>query len=146
MNIDIYILSILFVLNTLTGCKGDDNIPPTEPPIEGVDRSTTCTNVQDNGIYRTFYQPLQGYVGDPMRYYNAGDNKFYLFYLYENANRHTIYITITNDFRTFEGFTQILPAGPICSQDEWIRTPSFIKKDHTYYRFYTGHNDNLNPA
>lgn len=146
MNTHTYILSILFVLNTLTGCKGDDSIPPTEPPIESVDRSTTCTNVQDNGIYRTFYQPPQGYVGDPMPYYNAGDNKFYLFYLYENANRHPIFLTRTNGYGTFEGFTQILSAGPIGSQDEWIGTGSFIKKDNTYYSFYTGHNGNLNPA
>jgi len=128
------------------GCKGNDQTPPTEKPTVDVDMSTTCTNVQESGTYRTFYQPAQGYVGDPMPYYNTSDNKFYLFYLYENLNRHPIFLTRTTDYGSFEGFTQILPTGAMGSQDEWIGTGSFIEKENIYYCFYTGHNGNLNPA
>lgn len=144
MNTHTYILPVVFILNALMGCKEDDKRPPVEEQL--VDMSTTCTNVQEGGVYQTFYQPLQGYVGDPMPYYNADDQRFYLFYLYENANHHPIFLTRTDDYAAFDGFTQMLPSGPVGSQDEWIGTGSFIKKDDTYYSFYTGHNGNLNPA
>jgi len=81
-----------------------------------------------------------------MPYYNEDDKKFYLYFLYENANQHPIFLTRTEDYSSFEGFTQVLPAGPSGSQDEWIGTGSFIKKEDTYYCFYTGHNANLDPA
>ncbi len=132
----------------LTSCKSGDQSLPLDKPSDpvAVDRSTSCTSVQEAGLFQTFYKPQQGFVGDPMPYYNADDKKFYLFYLYENANRHPIYVSRTSDYAKFDGFTEILPAGAAGSQDEWIGTGSFIKKGQTYFCFYTGHNDKLNPT
>jgi len=142
-----YLLTVLLFLHLLTGCNGDNGITPEPEPVDpDVDMSTTCRNPQESGMYQTFYKPEQGYVGDPMPYYNADDKKFYLFYLYENANNHPIYLTRTTDYSTFDGFIQALPAGPKGSQEEWIGTGSFIKAENTYYCYYTGHNRNLDPA
>ncbi|TYP96221.1 beta-fructofuranosidase [Sphingobacterium allocomposti] len=137
----------LFYVHLLTGCKNNEIPAPTDPePDPTVDMSITCSNKQEAGGYQLFYKPQQGFVGDPMPYFNADDNRFYLFYLYENANHHPIYLTRSADFASFEGFTEIIPSGAIGSQEEWIGTGSFIKKDNTYYSFYTGHNAHLNPA
>jgi beta-fructofuranosidase len=145
MNIKTAIFPTLLALNLIMGCKSGQDTPKPQEPINEVDMSTNCLTGQEKG-YKTFYQPQQGYVGDPMPYYNTTDQKFYLFYLYENANRHPIFLTRTSDYGTFEGFTQILPSGMQGSQDEWIGTGSFIKKNNLYYNFYTGHNGNLTPA
>lgn len=142
-----YTIPILLFLHVMAGCNsGNGGIeqPGTDDPL--YDTSTTCRSPEESGVYQTFYKPQHGYVGDPMPYYNAGENRFYLFYLYENANKHPIYLSRTYDYATFDGFMEVLPAGPAGSQEEWIGTGSFIKKDNTYYCFYTGHNGNLNPA
>lgn len=142
-----YLLPVLFFLHLLIGCSGDNGTTPEPEPVDpDVDMSTTCRNPQESGMYQTFYKPEQGYVGDPMPFYNTDDKKFYLFYLYENANNHPIYLTRTADYATFDGFIQALPAGSKGSQEEWIGTGSFIKAGNTYYSYYTGHNRNLNPA
>lgn len=145
MKKQMYIIPIILLLHSLAGCNGDNDITP-DPDEPTVDMSTTCRNPQEAGMYQTFYKPQHGYVGDPMPYYHEAENRFYLFYLYENANKHPIYLTRTNDYATFDGFMEMLPAGSSGSHEEWIGTGSFIKKDNTYYCFYTGHNRNLNPA
>lgn len=143
-----YLLPALFFMNALTGCKSEDKpVIPEVPDEKGkMDVTTNCLTGQETGLYQTYYRPQQGFVGDPMPYYNADDKKFYLFYLYENANRHPIYLTRTSDYGLFEGFTEVLQTGAIGSQDEWIGTGSFLKKGSTHYCFYTGHNSNLNPV
>ncbi|MGE8243868.1 MAG: glycoside hydrolase domain-containing protein [Sphingobacterium sp.] len=148
MKTNLYLFPALCFIALLTSCKSGDQTLPVDKPDgpASVDRSTSCTMVQETGLFQTFYKPQQGFVGDPMPYYNVDDKKYYLFYLYENANRHPIYVTKTSDYATFEGFTEILPAGAGGSQDEWIGTGSFMKRGQTYYCFYTGHNGNLNPA
>lgn len=139
-----HILLILFLLHSLLGCSNNkEDITPEESTL---DTSITCRNPEEAGIYQTFYKPQNGHVGDPMPYYHADENRFYLFYLYENANNHPIYLTRTYDFATFDGFMEVVPSGSSGSQEEWIGTGSFIEKDDTYYCFYTGHNGNLNPA
>ncbi|MGJ1190850.1 glycoside hydrolase domain-containing protein [Sphingobacterium siyangense] len=145
----IYLLPTVFLLSLLTSCKnGDESSIGLDRPMEilPVDSSTACISGQEAGPYQRFYRPQQGFVGDPMPYYNANDNKFYLFYLYENANRHPIYSTRTSDYGTFEGYTEVLSSGAVGSQDEWIGTGSFIKKGTLYYCFYTGHNNVFTPA
>ncbi|ULT26675.1 hypothetical protein KUH03_07500 [Sphingobacterium sp. E70] len=148
MKTNLYLFPALCFIALLTSCKSGEQTLPVDKPDgpASVDRSTSCTMVQETGMFQTFYKPQQGFVGDPMSYYNVDDKKYYLFYLYENANRHPIYVTKTSDYATFEGFTEILPAGAAGSQDEWIGTGSFMKRGQTYYCFYTGHNGNLNPA
>ncbi|RKO72425.1 DUF4975 domain-containing protein [Sphingobacterium puteale] len=148
MRTKLYLIPVLCLMALLTNCKSVDQSLSLDKPSDpiAVDRSTSCTSVQEAGLFQTFYKPQEGFVGDPMPYYNADDKNYYLFYLYENANRHPIQVTKTSDYATFDGFTEVLPAGVMGSQDEWIGTGSFIKKDQTYFCFYTGHNGNLNPA
>src|SRR5690606_29198770 len=126
----IYIIPTLFLFHATAGCNSDKGITP-DPDKPSIDMSTTCRSVQESGSYQTFYKPQHGDVGDPMPYYNAEENRFYLFYLYENANKHPIHLRRTVDYGTFQGFMEILPAGQSGSQDEWIGTGSFIKKDNT---------------
>lgn len=144
MKINNLFFSFLFLVSC-TACGGDNPVTPTPDPV--ADMTTTCRSVQETGGYGTFYKPQTGYVGDPMPYYNADEKRFYLYFLYENANYHPIFLTRTNDYASFEGFMQTLPAGATGSQEEWIGTGSFIK-DSTgkMYCFYTGHNGNLYPA
>ncbi|VTP86705.1 Sucrose-6-phosphate hydrolase [Sphingobacterium daejeonense] len=141
-----YIFPLVMLLHIISGCSSEKDTVVPDDDNPSVDMSTTCRSPEETGLYQTFYKPQHGYVGDPMPYYNTDDNKFYLFYLYENANKHPIYLTRTNDYATFDGFMEVLPAGAPGSQEEWIGTGSFIKKDHVYYCFYTGHNGNLSPA
>jgi len=149
MKSTMYVLPTIVFMALLASCKSnDESSAPVDKPIQAqpVDKSTSCTSAQETGVYQTFYKPQQGFVGDPMPYFNADDKKFYLFYLYENANRHPIYSTRTSDYGTFDGYTEVLSSGPVGSQDEWIGTGSFIKKGSLYYCFYTGHNSVFNPA
>lgn len=147
MKVRVYLVPVLLFLHLLIGCSSDDGRTPDPKPVDpGVDMTTNCKNPHESGMYKTFYKPEQGYVGDPMPFYNADDKKFYLFYLYENANNHPIYLTRTADYATFDGFIQALPAGTNGSQEEWIGTGSFIKAENIYYCYYTGHNRNLDPA
>lgn len=68
------ILPALLFSHLLAGCNsGDDITPEPEPDEPTVDMSTTCRNPQESGMYQTFYKPEQGYVGDPMPYYNADE-------------------------------------------------------------------------
>jgi beta-fructofuranosidase len=129
----------------MIACGNDD--PVSEPDSEtGVDMTSDCRNPQETGAYATFFKPQNGFVGDPMPFYDADDKTFRLYFLYENANNHPIYEVRTKDYASYEGFSEVLPAGNTGSQDEWIGTGSFVKKDNMWYCFYTGHNGNLNPA
>jgi beta-fructofuranosidase len=132
----------VFVILLSSGCKKSE-VPEETATI---DTTLDCKTAQETGAYTTFYKPQNGFVGDPMPFYNSGDGAYYLFFLYENSNNHPVYFTKTKDYATFESFGEILPAGHSGSQDEWIGTGSFVKKDNTYYCFYTGHNANLSPV
>lgn len=143
MKINNFLLSFLTFV-TCTACGGDAPTPTPEPTV---DITTTCRSVQETGGYGTFYKPQNGYVGDPMPYYDTDEKRFNLFFLYENANNHPIFLTRTDDYASFEGFMQTLPAGATGSQEEWIGTGSFIKdRAGRMYCFYMGHNGNLYPA
>ena len=77
-----YLFPTVFLLSLLTSCKnGDESSTGLDRRMEilPVDSSTACISGQEVGPYQRFYRPQQGFVGDPMPYYNANDNKFYLF-------------------------------------------------------------------
>lgn len=141
MKTNLITIVLLFPLLCLA-CSNNDSDPASQPET---DTSLDCKSVQETGYYETFYKPYAGYVGDPMPYYRAEDKSFYLFFLYENKNKHPITYTRTEDYAHFEKFGEALPSGYTGTQDEWIGTGSFIRKDNTYYCFYTGHNANLSP-
>lgn len=116
-----------------------------------IDTTTTLRTVQESGGYATFYKPQSGYVGDPMPYYNQGDNTFYLFFLQDWRNGaptdHPVYCTKTMNYASFLSFTESIPCGAPDSQEQFLGTGSFIKDSSgKLYGFYTGHNGNLYPA
>ncbi|KAA6300696.1 MAG: Sucrose-6-phosphate hydrolase [Candidatus Ordinivivax streblomastigis] len=137
-------ISILFVFSS---CRESDNPLPDNGGNDGdIDITIDCKNPQETGSYTTFYKPQNGYVGDPMPFYDEDSKTFRLFFLYENANHHPIYEVKTKDYALYEDFGNVLPDGNTGSQDDWIGTGSFVKKDGKQYSFYTGHNGSLNPA
>ena len=84
----------------------------------------------------------QPYVGDPMPYYE--DGVYYIYYLKEGGDsyNHSLYLTTTEDFVTFEEVQEpILEASRGSEQDAWVGTGSVVKVGEKYYLFYTGHND-----
>lgn len=85
----------------------------------------------------------QAFVGDPMPYYE--DGTYYIYYLKEGGDsfRHSIYLTTTQDFLTYEEQQEpILVSSEDGAQDAWIGTGSVVKVEDIYYLFYTGHADN----
>lgn len=104
-----------------------------------------------NDLYQTynlFWKPAQGWVGDPMPFYENG--KFHVFYLHDArdgaATFHPIALTSTTDFTSYEDKGIVIPCGADNSQEDALGTGSVIKVGDTYYAYYTGHNGNLNPA
>lgn len=143
------ILIVFFILS-ISSCSSDDDVTP--PIVEAsVDTTTNCRSVTETGAYMTFYKPQSGYVGDPMPYYNADDQLFYLYYLQDWRNGaptdHPIYCINTSDYSRFWGFSEAIPCGVAGSQETLLGTGSFIKDDKgTLYGYYTGHNGSLYPA
>ena len=143
------LLPALLLLLSCTSCDGENN--PDNPDKQTIDTTTVCRTVQETGGYATLYKPQVGYVGDPMPYYNAADNSFYLFFLQDWRNGaptdHPVYSTKTADYATFQGFSEAIPCGDSNSQEQLLGTGSFIKDaGGKLYGFYTGHNSNLFPA
>lgn len=148
MNKFSFILSAMFLALSCSGCKGND---PVITPTTSVDTTTTVRTISETGGYATLYKPQSGYVGDPMPYFNAADNTFYVFFLMDwrngAATDHPIYCTKTTDYATFQGFTESIPNGAAGSQETLLGTGSFIKDANgKLFGFYTGHNGSLYPA
>lgn len=145
-----YLKTITYLIGTLfiiIGCKKKD-VPPNDH--ETVDTTSNCRTVTETGGYTTFYKPTSGYVGDPMPYYNAEDDQYYVYYLQDWRNGaptdHPIYMTTTSDYGSFAGFYQAIPCGESTSQEQFLGTGSFIKNsDGKLFGFYTGFNANLYP-
>lgn len=145
-NYYLYLLALLFI--SCVSCDGGET--PDPPVTTQIDTTTTCRSVQESGNYATLYKPQAGYVGDPMPYYNEADKKFYVFFLQDWRNGaptdHPFYYTTTNDYASFQGFTEAIPNGTANSQEQFLGTGSFIKDTNgKLFGFYTGHNGNLNP-
>ena len=94
-----------------------------------------------NGYY---YQPAQGWCGDPMPFYNEVTGEFNIYYLQEYrpndwATYHPVHLISTHDFVNYGESGLVLPTGSRSAQDAAIGTGSVIKA-HTgiYYFFYTG--------
>jgi len=94
-----------------------------------------------NGYY---YQPAQGWCGDPMPFYDAESGEFRVYYLQEYrpndwATYHPVHMISTTDFVNYGESGVVLPTGTRWDQDAAIGTGSVIKAhDNTYYFYYTG--------
>lgn len=109
----------------------------------------TYYDVQDSHqVYSTYWRPKKGWVGDPMPYFENGS--FYVFYLHDARDGaptfHPWNMSATNDFMSYNDFDEMIATGSNDSQEGALGTGSVIKKDGTYYAFYTAHNERLQPA
>jgi beta-fructofuranosidase len=144
----ILLLPALLLFLSVTSCGGGTNNPTD---ITQIDTTTSLRTITETGGYSTFYKPQNGYVGDPMPYYNQTDNTFYIFFLQDWRNGaptdHPIYFTKTANYSVFQGFFEAIPSGTAGSQETLLGTGSFIKDANgKLYGFYVGHNGSLYPA
>lgn len=87
----------------------------------------------------------QGYIGDPMPYYENG--KMYVYFLEDARNYrgafHPISLLATEDYLHYEEHDRVIPFVDNRSHPDYaLGTGSCIKdKNGLYHFFYTGHND-----
>jgi beta-fructofuranosidase len=144
MNFPIVCLSFCFAL--FYNCTKDSGTATENPNVET--NTPACqTTSESTNQYTTFYKPTNGWVGDPMPFYENG--KFHIFYLYDARNTlptfHPWYKVMTTDFSTFTENSEMIPTGTATDQDGALGTGSVFKRNGTYYAFYTGHNGILDP-
>lgn len=138
---------LLFLSLALFGaCDDRNNYVSNDPDADT--NAPLCYDVNDTyQQYSLFFKPRQGWVGDPMPYYENG--KFHIFYLHDARDGastfHPWYAATTTDFITYTEDGEIIPCGTIDNQDSALGTGSVFKKDGVYYAFYTGHNGKLDP-
>ena len=134
---------VLFMFATFNLWACSDSEPSTDGGEEVVDKTTDCQSASEKGAYTTWYKPANGWVGDPIPYYD--DGKFYIFYLQDWRSGypflhpwHMVYSTDLSSF-TFGGET--IPCGKEEEQDVALGTGGVIKDRTTgeYCAFYTGH-------
>nr|WP_320037675.1 glycoside hydrolase family 32 protein [uncultured Bacteroides sp.] len=141
-----YIVTTLLSLASLTACS-DQEYVCNDPNADL--SAPSYFDVNDlHQTYASFWKPSNGWVGDPMPFYENG--KFHVFYLLDARNGaatfHPWAKTTTSDFMTYEDNGEVIPCGADGSQEDALGTGSVIKAGDTYYAYYTAHNANLNPA
>lgn len=100
-----------------------------------------------NLSYSTFFKPAQGWVGDPMPFFE--DGKFHVFYLQDARDGaptfHPIYKAVTTDFMSYEDSGEMIACGEDGGREDALGTGSVFKEGNTYYFFYTAHNSEMDP-
>lgn len=140
-------LSLSLCLIGLSGCNNNMDYVSNDPRAAEVG-APTCYDVNDlYKTYSTFFKPAQGWVGDPMPFYDNG--KFHVFYLHDardgSPTFHPWYKTTTENFSAFTDNGEMIPTGTVTEQDRALGTGSVFKNNGLYYAFYTGHNGDLDP-
>ena len=147
------ILMAILLMGTFAACTDGSGAAPSDgdkDPYEEADVGDfTGLNEygqENNTEYRYFWKPPvnNGYVGDPMPYYE--DGVYSIFYLQDEGGslRHSVYRVDTTDFIHYEYKGEALRSGGSnTDQDYWIGTGSVVKAGEDYYFFYTGHNPNM---
>lgn len=145
MKLNYKILGLTTILFSAAACSDNEyvtNDPNTDP------NAPKCYDVNDlYQDYNIFFKPKQGWVGDPMPFYENG--KFHVFYLQDArdgaATFHPWYEATTTDFTAYEDNGEMIPCGTDDEQDGALGTGSVFKHNGIYYGFYTGHNGKLDP-
>lgn len=126
--------------------SGEDPVLPEEPAPDVRPRD------EFDGTYTLFFQPDNGNVGDPMPFYDPKSGDFKIMYLQNDIPGlvrgvfHPIWAVKTSDVAHYEFMRELIPCGPVGSQDAAIGTGSTVynPEDGLYYNFYTG--NKLNPG
>lgn len=110
------------------------------------DNTSTAFASTDEKEQSTYYKPYDGYVGDPMPFYDPVAEDFKIMYLQDYrpnpaGTYHPIWGLSTYDGTSYKSLGELIPCGSINEQDAAIGTGSTIysESDNTYYTFYTGH-------
>ena len=108
--------------------------------VAGDDYAYIATG-EDNPVI--YYKPAGNYVGDPMPYYDASEGEFKILYLFEqrpnpDGHYHPFYMLRSANLTSFTDIGEVLPCGANDSRDAAPGTGCMVKKDDTYYIFYTG--------
>ncbi len=126
--------------NSADSSSSDSEVELWEKDLTNYDVYGQETRIE----YGFAWKPAQrdGYVGDPMPYYENG--VYHIFYLKDEGGslRHSVYRVDTTDFIHYEDKGLVLESRSIAYQDYWIGTGSVVKAGNDYYLFYTGHNPN----
>ena len=139
------LIMCVLLMTALCACTGGEEtkeqLVPDVSDLSGLDEY----GQEKNTDYRYFWKPPQanGYVGDPMPYYENG--VYSIFYLQDEGGslRHSVFRVDTKDFIDYEYKGEALRSGNLYDQDYWIGTGSVVKAENDYYFFYTGHNPNM---
>ena len=139
------LIMCVLLMTALCACTGGEEtkeqLVPDVSDLSGLDEY----GQEKNTDYRYFWKPPQanGYVGDPMPYYENG--VYSIFYLQDEGGslRHSVFRVDTKDFIDYEYKGEALRSGNLYDQDYWIGTGSVVKAEKDYYFFYTGHNPNM---
>lgn len=98
-------------------------------------------------INKLFFQPDDGWAGDPIPFFNEEDGRFYLFYLHDQRRTpRTAYKTswnlaVSSDLVNWEDMGTVLFPGESTDVDLCCYTGSVIRgKDGIYHMFYTAQN------
>ena len=91
-----------------------------------------------------YYQPSQGWCGDPMPFYDTQNQLFRICYLQEfrpndYATYHPVYALETKDMVHYTELGEVLPTGNRWALDAAIGTGSVIwcEAQQKYYFFYS---------
>lgn len=94
-----------------------------------------------------FFQPGDGWAGDPIPFYNEADRKFYLYYLHDTretaatAYRTSWNLAVSSDLCSWEDMGTVLPPGGLSDCDLCCYTGSVIAgSDGRWHLFYTAQN------
>lgn len=141
MNNKIYSISLaLLMLIPIASCSNNDNVTEQKDW-----NSTTLFQSSDENSQATYYKPYDGYVGDPMPFFDPIAKNFKILYLQDyrpNAagTYHPIWGISTTDAANYESLGELISCGGINEQDAAIGTGSTIysESEKLYYTFYTG--------
>ena len=133
-----YSLLLMVAVGGFYACS--DNESGKEEPV---DMTTDCRTAIETGAYSIWYKPANGWVGDPIPFYDNGT--FYVFYLQDWRSGypflHPWHMVSTTDFSSWAFGGEIIPCGEEDQQDVALGTGGVIKDRETgeYCAFYTGH-------
>lgn len=128
--------------------EGEDTEEPEEPVEEEEDFSDYQELSQEGKMLFPRQSVGQGYIGDPMPYYENG--KMYVYFLEDARNYrgafHPISLLATEDYMHYEEHVRVIPfVNDRNNIDFALGTGSCVKdKNGLYHFFYTGHNSNSN--
>ena len=131
----------------LLSCSENETVN-TDLATNNFKSANVCAFADDSKLsYSTFFKPTQGWVGDPMPFYDKG--KIHVFYLHDARDGQPTFhpwnkIT-TQNFAAYEDNGVMIPCGDPDGQERALGTGSVFKNGDTYYAFYTAHNGNLDP-